>query len=191
MSIFENRRLTFFDVETPNAKNASISSIGMLSLSSEGEIEEKYFLVNPEEYFDPFNIQLTGITPEMVKDQPNFVQVWKEIEPYFTGAVVVAHNATFDLNVLYKCFYRYGIEECRLNYLCTLALSRRYFNLPSYRLNALCETFNINLEKHHSADCDTKACFEIFLRINEQHAIQEYEIKTFVPSKSTLLYKKS
>lgn len=190
MSIFDHR-LTFFDVETPNFKNDAISSIGILSLSEDGEIEEKYFLVNPEDYFDTFNIRLTGITPDMVKTQPNFVSVWKEIETYFKNAVVVAHNATFDLNVLYKCFVRYSLEIPSLNYLCTVNLARKTFHFPSNKLNDLCEALGIELENHHSADCDTQACFEIFMKINEKRPIQEVEIKQFVPSKSSIYYKKN
>ena len=56
-----------FDVETPNAKNYRISSIGAAVIEN-GKIVETYSsLVNPETYFSSFNIELTGINKQKVK----------------------------------------------------------------------------------------------------------------------------
>jgi hypothetical protein len=59
-------RYVAFDVETPNAQNRRMSAIGV-SVIERGEIvQELYTLVDPQTHFDPFNIALTGITPEQV-----------------------------------------------------------------------------------------------------------------------------
>ena len=58
-------RYVAFDVETPNAQNRRMSAIGV-SVIERGEIvQELYTLVDPQTHFDPFNIALTGITPEI------------------------------------------------------------------------------------------------------------------------------
>ncbi len=175
MNILDNN-FVFLDVETPNHLNDAISSIGLYIMKRDGEIIEEYYLVNPETYFDEFNIQLTKIDPKMVEDQPNFLQVWEKIKEYFIDAIVVAHNAIFDITVLRKCFYRYHLTDPLNRYMCTYRLARKYFSLPSYRLNKLCEYFNIELETHHNALCDTKACFDIFMYMLEQIDLSSNDI---------------
>ena len=93
-------RYVAFDVETPNAQNRRMSAIGV-SVIERGEIvQELYTLVDPQTHFDPFNIALTGITPEMERGQPTFPVLWELLEPILRGSVLVAHNAPFDLRVL-------------------------------------------------------------------------------------------
>lgn len=57
-------RYIVFDVETPNARNDRISAIGITVVEDRAITDSYYTLVNPETAFDPFNIRLTGITPE-------------------------------------------------------------------------------------------------------------------------------
>ena len=58
------RRYLVFDVETPNARNDRMSAIG-LTLVEDGQVRRTHAtLINPETWFDDFNIRLTGITPE-------------------------------------------------------------------------------------------------------------------------------
>ena len=86
-------RYVAFDVETPNAQNRRMSAIGV-SVIERGEIvQELYTLVDPQTHFDPFNIALTGITPEQVRGQPDFPALWQLLEPMLAGCILVAHNA--------------------------------------------------------------------------------------------------
>ena len=59
-----------FDIEMPSQHKPRISAIG-ITLVKDGIITEKaYYLVNPEIKFDPYVIELVGITPEMVANEP-------------------------------------------------------------------------------------------------------------------------
>lgn len=178
MNLLLKHNFTFIDVETPNFSNSSISSIGLIHINKDGEIIEKYTLVNPMQHFDTFNIELTGITPEMVKDAPKFVELWEEIKEYFLDSIIVAHNARFDLGVISKCLIRDNIPIPNIRYMCTVDLSRKYIPSKSHKLNVLSELSGIELN-HHQADSDTKACMEIFLYINEKVGLQEFEIKNY------------
>ncbi|MGN1344577.1 MAG: exonuclease domain-containing protein [Traorella sp.] len=177
-NILMNHNFTFLDVETPNYSNSSISSIAIIHLTCDGEIIQKYSLVNPQQHFDSFNIRLTGITPKMVEDQPTFVEVWEDIKEYFKDSILVAHNARFDLLVLHKCFQRYHIDEPDMYYMCTVDLSRHYIPSTSHKLNVLCDILGIELN-HHQADSDTSACMQIFMYMNDQFGLKESEIKKF------------
>ena len=58
-------RYIAFDVETPNHRNDRMSAIGITVIEDGAITREFYSLVDPEQEFDPFNISLTGITPEI------------------------------------------------------------------------------------------------------------------------------
>ena len=182
MKILEKYNFTFVDVETPNFSNSAISSIALIHMTSDGEIIEKYTLVNPEQHFDQFNIELTGITPQMVKDAPTFNKVWNEIKTYFENSIIVAHNARFDLRVLHKCFDTYGIIPPSMNYMCTVDLSKKHIVSINHKLNTLCQLLNIDLN-HHRADSDTSACMQIFLYINNLVELNEMDIKPYIPKR--------
>ena len=153
-----------FDVETPNAANDRMSAIGV-SIVENGAVKEEFFsFVNPEEPFDAFNTQLTGISAATVADAPTFGQLWPKLEPYFSSGILVAHNAAFDLTVLKKCLSAYGIQWRPLvRYTCTVRIGRAELPDISHRLNDMCTYYHIPLD-HHKADSDSRACAEILLR---------------------------
>ena len=85
-------RYIAIDVETPNAANDRISAIGICTVE-DGAIQSRFYtLVDPETYFAPFNVQLTGITPAMVQGQPTFSELWPFIRPMLESGVPVAHS---------------------------------------------------------------------------------------------------
>ena len=157
-------RYIAFDVETPNYANDRMSAIGV-TIVEDGKIVETYdTLVDPETYFDRFNIRLTGITPEMVMGKPTFPQLWQELEHVFDSGVLVAHNAPFDLSVLAKCLRAYCIDwRPRVPFACTCQMSRRLLpRLPDHKLSTLCAYLNLDLD-HHRASSDSMACGEILV----------------------------
>ena len=177
-------RYVAFDVETPNSRNDRMSAIGV-TVIEDGEIaEEFYSLVNPETRFDPFNIELTGITPAAVETEPTFPEVWAKLEPMFSGGVLVAHNATFDLGVLAKCLRAYDIPwQTRVKYACTVRMSRQMHpETENHRLNTMCDCLGIELDHHH-AGSDSRACAQILLRYLDMGAdparyLKHYDMST-------------
>ncbi len=164
-----NERYIAFDVETPNAKNDRISSIGIAVIENGSIVETKSTLVDPETYFNRFNIELTGITPEMTEGAPNFRKLWGEIGELMQSGILLAHNAPFDMRVLSKCLNDYGIAAPRyFSYACTCLMGKRcYPELPNHKLNTMCERCGITLD-HHKADSDSLACASLFLDYIDQ-----------------------
>lgn len=160
-------RYIAFDVETPNHRNNRMSAIGITVIEDGAITREFYSLVDPEQEFDPFNISLTGITPEMVEGQPTFGRLWETIAPMLTDpdGILLAHNAPFDMGVLGKCIEAYGIDApLFLRYACTCQMSRQSApNLPNHRLDTLCSVLRIDLD-HHNAGSDSRACGLVFLQ---------------------------
>lgn len=150
-----------FDTETPNARNDSICSIGITVVEDGRIVEERYDLVDPEARFDVFNVELHGISPDMVRFEKNFPVLWEEIAPIMSSGVLVAHNAPFDLGVLSKLFRRYGISRTPDPYVCTVQLGRKCMpQAPNHKLNTLCDLLGIELD-HHNAASDSHACAEL------------------------------
>lgn len=195
------QRYIAFDVETPNSYNDRMSAIGITVIEDNQIVDTIYSLVNPETHFDSFNIDLTGISPEMVNDQPTFAQLWQKIEPIMDSGLLIAHNAPFDMSVLAKCLTAYQIEwHPYTYYACTCAMGRVcYPELGHHKLNTLCDYLDIELT-HHNAGSDSEACAKLLIDylshgMNPDRFLRTYDLlhcstqrKSYktAPSESTL-----
>ncbi len=173
------QRYVVFDVETPNRYNSRMSAIGISVVEAGRIVQDFYSLVDPEQPFDWFNSQLTGINEETVFDAPSFPELWPEIEPLLSSGVLAAHNASFDIGVLRKCLESYEIAwKPYVRGVCTVTMGRSLLPGISHKLNDLCEHYGICLN-HHRADSDSHACAEILIRYMESGAEPGKYIRTF------------
>ena len=173
------QRYVAFDVETPNRYNSRMSAIGISVVEDGRIVREFYSLVDPEQPFDWFNSQLTGINEETVFDAPSFPELWPEIEPLLSSGVLAAHNASFDIGVLRKCLESYEIAwKPYVRGVCTVTMGRSLLPGISQKLNDLCEHYGICLN-HHRADSDSHACAEILIRYMESGAEPEKYIRSY------------
>ena len=177
-------RFIAFDVETPNSANHRMSAIGIVVIESGKICSEFYSLVNPETHFDWFNVELTGITPEMAETAPTFPELWESLEPLLGSGILTAHNAPFDMSVLGKCLRDYGIfwrEEAE--YVCTCQMGRRLLpGLPNHRLNSISDYLGLELDHHHALS-DSRACGQILLHYLRSGAdvsqfLRRYDLRT-------------
>lgn len=172
-------RFTFFDLETPNRSNDMICSFGLIHMIGDEIVFEQEFLVNPEVYFDSFNVQLHGVSRAMVRDKPTFDKIWPEIKQYFIDSVVVAHNASFDLGVLSKVMHHYGLDMPEIKYSCTVTMARRRIRSPKYSLDVVSSFFGVELLRHHNAMADTKACQGIFQKMMTGYGYSESDVSIY------------
>ena len=182
-------KITAIDFETANRNPASVCAVGISTLE-DGAIEEGLeTLILPEKnvgYFEPMNIRVHGIKPKDVIKAPTFPQVFKEMEPYFEDAIVVAHNARFDMGCLKAACINTGISVPTLAYFDTVELSRNAFpNLERHRLNDICDYMGIDLE-HHRAGSDAYGCLMIVANIMNLANI--YDIKELLEQCNTRIY---
>lgn len=151
------------DFETANYYRHSACAVGLVKVENCKIIRKKSFLIKPpqkEFYFS----YIHGITWEDVKNELTFEELWPKMKSFFSGVdFLVAHNANFDKSVLRKCCEYYDIEFPQNDFLCTVQLSRRLWNIYPTNLPSVCNHFKIPL-KHHDALSDTEACAQIMLR---------------------------
>jgi len=137
-----------------------------IALLQDGEVVDKYTsLVNPERDIPHHITALTGIDNEMVKDAPLFSEIAEQIETFTQDAIFVAHNVSFDYNVIRGEFRLLGQHYNRKK-LCTVRLSRKL--IPghlSYSLGRLCNTINIPHLNRHRAEGDVDATVILFQRL--------------------------
>jgi len=158
------------DFETANRFRWSPCAIGISIVRDSKVVEQITQLICPPnatdaDCFDDFNISIHGITWEMVKDQPKFLDVWNSLIPKIGSLPLVAHNAAFDIGVLRESLDEEGGEWPTLTYTCTLVTSRRILDLPSYSLPFVADALKVELKKHHDAGSDAKACADILLKL--------------------------
>lgn len=173
-------RYIVFDVETPNYQNNRMSSIGVAVIENQQIVHKFSSLINPEQMFDAFNIQLTGISPAMVKNAPTFQELWSELAPLFASGILIAHNAAFDMKVLSQCLNHYHLDFPQYAlYACTVKMGKKVFpQLENHRLNTLCDHLHISLE-HHKADSDSLACGNLLLCYMQQGLDIKSNIRTY------------
>ena len=182
-------KVTYFDVEYANSNNKSICQLGLVCEdynTGEPFYPERNIYIDPEDGFDDFCIKVHGITKDKVKDELSFPEVWKDIEQYFTNAVVIGHNvASADLDALVKSLRRYNIDIPEFYYICTLDLARKFvpkYVIPNYSMSSLCDYFGIDIDSEHNAFDDACANTDLFKVLIENYSIDiEKHIKKYIP----------
>lgn len=154
----------FFDFETPNRRNDRPCSVGLERTDGDGNIEySRYFLVDPEEGFDPLSMGVNGIRPSDVVDAPTFDELWRdELSDAVAGCVMVAHQASFDMTVLGKALDSYGIAKPDMEFIDTRSAAKGLLALPSYGLADVSAHYGVALAHHHNAMDDADACRGIY-----------------------------
>lgn len=169
------------DLETATSDRSSICQIGITEVIDGVPMEPKSWLVQPEgNEYDGMNIFIHGITPKDTQNSPQFPEVWKEVQSYLEGKIVVAHNTSFDMYALRDAFMKYDIEFPTFDYFCSLRLARYTIKgCYSYSLDIVLDYLGIDFGVHHKADSDSLGCALLFLRCLEieQCSIDELEEK--------------
>ncbi|MDF2630923.1 MAG: ATP-dependent helicase [Symbiobacteriaceae bacterium] len=125
-------------------------------------------LIDPEMAIPLRISNLTGILPVMVKGKPTIQQIAPQLKELLGDLPVVAHNASFDISFLQAAFAGLGLRAANPAY-CTAELSRVVLpRAKNHRLATLVKELEVELERHHRAEDDARACGEIYLKLVEQ-----------------------
>ncbi|MAP81040.1 MAG: DNA polymerase III subunit epsilon [Aequorivita sp.] len=163
----QSQLFAIIDVETTGGgiSGNRITEI-CIALVKEGKVIDKYTsLVNPEREIPQYITALTGIDNAMVANAPTFDKIADHIETFTNDAIFVAHNVSFDYNVIRGEYRRLGQHYNRKK-LCTVRLSRKLIpGQPSYSLGKLCTTLNIPHTNRHRAEGDVNATVILFKKL--------------------------
>lgn len=109
-------------------------------------------MVNPDRTIPAAIEHMTGITPDMVDDAPNFADIAEPLAQALEDRIFVAHNVSFDYRFLEAAFSSVD-RKFRHKRLCTMRYARKVIpGLTSYRLASLCRVMKvINTDPHRAA----------------------------------------
>lgn len=151
-------KFAIVDLETTgNSANKGDRIIEIaIIIYQEGQIIDQYNqLINPEQHISRFISYLTGITNEMVTEQPVFAEVASEIYSFFDQVYFVAHNVPFDLGFLNYELKRAGLSPIVQPVIDTVELSRILLpQAPSFKLAHLSEWLDLKHDAPHRALSD-------------------------------------
>ena len=155
---FANVTFVVFDTETTGFSPVKdrLVEIGAVKIRNGEVLGEKTWLINPQRYIPYFVQEVHHITPEMVRDKPVFAEVYPEFLEFIDGAVLVAHNAPFDVRFIAAEALRNGFPVPKNAVVDSLALFKRWHpDMPSHTVSSLIERFGIDtegLQTHRATD---------------------------------------
>ncbi len=158
-----------FDVETTGLRTDKVrlTEIGAVKYVDGAERARFQTFVNPEIHI-PDNIsELTGITDSMVASAPKEADAVKKFFEFCGDGVLVAHNATFDTDVIKHTCRRNGIEY-NFTHIDTLVMAQSLIEtIKNFKLDSLQKYFKLPSFDHHRADEDAGALAGIFEKLVE------------------------
>lgn len=143
-----------------------IGCIELINRIPTGRVYHQY--INPERDVSPDASEISGLTYDFLKDFPTFQLIADDFYKFIDGAILVIHNASFDIGFINSEFARLNIPQINLNQTVdTVVLSRKKFPGHPANLDAICKRFNIDNSKRikHGALVDAELLAEVYIEL--------------------------
>ncbi len=172
------------DVETTGLNAYSgdrIIEIGIIRVEPGGERIAFDSLVNPGRPIDKGASNVNGIWDADVAAAPTFAEITPQVSELLTGAVLVAHNAPFDLSFISAEFAIAKMSPPESPVVDTLELARNFYHFRSNKLGNVAREMRVPASGLHRAAADAEVTFEIFKRMERKlklteklHSVQDF-----------------
>ena len=154
------------DLETTGGApiDAGITEIGAVKVRGGEVIGEYQSLVNPGISIPPFVAALTGITDALVAGAPTVRAVLPGFLEFAYGAVLVAHNAPYDVGFLKGACAKYGYDWPEPRVVDTARLARVALHrdeVANCKLATLATHFRTTVRPTHRAFDDARATADV------------------------------
>lgn len=142
-----------------------------VSISQNGRrLEEFSTLLNPGMPMHPDVIAIHGITNDMVKNAPAFIDVLPRLLALLDGCVLVAHNAEFDLGFLRAEVASCGLRLPEYPVVDTLKLARKNGRFQRNNLGVIASALGISAEGAHRAMADVRMTEKVLYNFLQEFA---------------------
>ncbi len=154
------------DLETTGGApdGGGITEIGAVKVRGGEQLGVFATLVNPREPIPPFITVLTGITQAMLLPAPPIEEVLPSFLEFVADAVLVAHNAPYDVGFLKAACASHGYPWPNPLVLDTAQLARRVLirdEVPNRKLGTLARCFRTARQPTHRALDDARATVDV------------------------------
>lgn len=124
-------------------------------------------LVNPQRNIPAASTAVHGITNAMVADAPNIIEAARRFHAFAAGAVLIAHNAPFDMQFLRRIEAKLGLRFDHPILDTVLLSAVIYGQHETHTLDALTHRLGITIpeEARHTAIGDAVATADAFLKL--------------------------
>ena len=157
-TFMKNVTFVVFDTETTGFSPAKdrLVEIGAVKIRDGQNLGEKTWLINPQRSIPWYVQKVHNITPEMVADKPLFAEIYPEFLEFIDDAVLIAHNAPFDIRFIAAEAIRNNLPTPKNACLDSLALFRNWYpDMKNHRVSDLIDLFEIStdgLQAHRATD---------------------------------------
>jgi len=171
-------------------KSSKIVELAAFKIRDDTVQDEFYSLVNPGRPLSPGWFEPSRFAGEALEQAPNASAVLKEFANFVDNAVLLAHNARFDIRVLnleWSRFSHFGLAAPVID---TLPLFRKWLpGLDAYNLQQVAVYFGVDLSQHHRARSDAFALSQIFIRLLRR--LEKQGVRTLEQLKDAFLPKEN
>ena len=161
-----------FDTETTGLDPVAghrVVEIGCVELVNHmptGETRQWY--INPQRDMPEEAYNIHGLSEEFLSDKPLFSAIAEEFVTFIEGAMLIAHNANFDMkfvNAELAALDRPNLPKDKV--IDTIPMARKKIPGAQYSLDALCRRFQIDLSvrEKHGALLDAELLAEVYLEL--------------------------
>ncbi|MFN8412170.1 MAG: exonuclease domain-containing protein [Anaerolineales bacterium] len=161
-----NAKFAFLDIETTGLTpwfGDRICQIAVVVTEGKRIKSTVDLLINPERELSPAALQVNKLTDEALTKAPKFKEITDTLDALFENAIVVCHNAKFDIQFLDSEYHRLGRQVEFPNLIDTMLIAQQFYQLPSYSLEHLAEAFQVSTKLPNSrAQADALTAKNIF-----------------------------
>jgi DNA polymerase-3 subunit epsilon len=161
-----------FDTETTGfepGEGHRIVEIGLVELMDHFPTgRSKQFYLNPERDVPIESQRVHGLSGEFLADKPLFAHVADEFLEFVGDAVLVIHNASFDMKFINAELIRVGRTPLSMaRTVDTIEIAKRKLPGARYSLDELCRRFSIDLSarEKHGALLDAELTAQVYLEL--------------------------
>jgi len=179
MDILNGQMIVVVDVETTGLSadfGDRICEVGIVRAQDDQVLDTYQTLVNPQRSISPGAARVNGLRDEDVCRAAVFAEIAGEVLARIDAAVLVCHNAPFDLGFLDAELSRLGLPWQPAGVIDTLEIARRYFNFYSNSLAAVADSLGIETPQAHRALGDALTTFQVFRRFQRKLAGQGWDL---------------
>lgn len=168
--LLESARYCIFDLETTglSSRYDHIIEFGGVIVENREVKQKLQMFIKPPVELSAFTTQLTNITEKDLKGAVPFEECYQRIVDFIGDAVLVAHNASFDVNFLNDALTKIGQPVLKNPVIDTLDLSYSlHADRKAHRLGNIARIYNIKYDEEvaHRADYDAQVLSDVYLNM--------------------------
>lgn len=153
-----------------------IACVEMLEYEVTGNIFHYY--LNPQRRLSEESIAITNMSDDYLVNKPLFKDIAIEFLEFIEGAIIVAHNANFDVQMINAELVRCKLSKLTNTVIDTLEIARKTYPGGHNSLDNLCKKFKVNYYRnYHGALKDAQDLSGVYYYLMNAYGIKNASIQ--------------